>query len=352
MCLVLFVGVTALPAVAGPPMSRGQQFYTISHQDCLARATGALQSAGYSVWGQLGNGPWGDRGPHSAVILCEPAAGNREVVLIVVATNGTSDPNVPGAERVRLQELMEGRTSSPQQPATCIGFQGRWDTRFGPVIMRVTGNRAEGDYVNYGGKVWGTITGNVLDGQYAVPDGRKGTFRWTLSADNRSTSGAYQDAGTPSNNGPWDATCGGGVALLQRSDAGPLQSAGGRLMLGVWRQQFANEQSVIEIRNDGTGVFREVSEEHARLGFRVGDVRLRDLREVAENTLQGQIVLRVPPSSGCETLPAVVAPATVRVLSAGRRFRVHADDYREGAGCQLVASGVETSIVYQREWSR
>jgi hypothetical protein len=119
--------------------------------------------------------------------------------------------------------------------------------------------------------------------------------------------------------------------------------------LGTWRQAFANEQTVIEIRGDGTGVFREVSAEHAQLGFHTGDLRLRGLREVSKDTLQGQIYLRVPPSAACATLPAVASAATLKLLSNGSQFQVHADDYREGPGCQLVARGVQTSIVYQRE---
>jgi hypothetical protein len=202
----------AAPCAAGPAMSRGQQFFSISHQECLARASTALRSAGYSLWGEAGNGPWGERGPHSAVILCEPAAGNREVVDIVVSSEGTRDGNVPGAERIRLQQLMEGGAPAPAggpPPSTagCVGFRGRWMTRFGPVVVRVDGNRINGDYVNYDGQVSGTISGNVLDGEYAVPDGRKGSFRWVLSADGQTVTGQYQEYANPGNNGEWNATC-------------------------------------------------------------------------------------------------------------------------------------------------
>lgn len=99
----------------------------------------------------------------------------------------------------------------PPAPAGCVGFRGKWATRFGPVVMSVVGNQATGDYVNYGGRVTGVVSGNVLNGEYSVPDGRRGRFQWTLSADGQAIMGAYEEYNNPSNKGPWDATCSGPV---------------------------------------------------------------------------------------------------------------------------------------------
>jgi hypothetical protein len=235
---------SADPAFAGPAMSRGQQFLTISHQECLSRASQALKGAGYTSWGQLGNGPWGDRGPHSAVILCEPVSTNRQVVLIVVATEGTTNADVPGAERVRLQELMDATPSAPEAPA-------------------------------YSG------------------------------------------------------------SLLSR-------------VVGVWRQQFNDEESAIEVRDDGTAVFVAVSPGHARIGFQTGDRRLSGLRQTSSDTLQGTVHLRFEPTPSCRNLPAVASRATVKVLDGGSTIQIHAADYRVEADCRVAPAGSEVSFVFQQ----
>lgn len=138
-----------MPLVAAPAMSRGQQFLSISHQECLDRATSVLQRAGYTLWGTAGNGPWGHSGIHSAIVFCEPHSNGQEVVDIAVASE-SNDGNVPGAERVRLQELM-GSQSKPGGGGT-------------PCPTNATGLRGTGQQLTCwctaestrGGAVWGT----------------------------------------------------------------------------------------------------------------------------------------------------------------------------------------------------
>src|SRR5262245_17496272 len=99
--VALLAALAAAPAGAAPAAARGQQFFAITHQQCLDKATAAMQQAGYRIWGILGNGPWGDNGPHAASIICEPHSNSQEVVNIVVASD-SQDGNVPARERDRL----------------------------------------------------------------------------------------------------------------------------------------------------------------------------------------------------------------------------------------------------------
>lgn len=112
-----------VPLVAAPAMSRGQQFFSMSHQECLTRATAVLQQAGYHPWESAGNGPWGSNGIHSAIIFCEPHSNGQEVVDIAVASE-SSDGNVPGAERVRLQQLMDNAGGGSPCPSNAINLRG------------------------------------------------------------------------------------------------------------------------------------------------------------------------------------------------------------------------------------
>jgi hypothetical protein len=110
IALAIIIGSTApLHALA---MSKGQQILAISHAECLSRAAAALRATGYTSWGDTGNGSWGERQNQGAVIFCEVTVGGREVVDIVVATATSTDPAVPGAERERLQHLMDAGAAS------------------------------------------------------------------------------------------------------------------------------------------------------------------------------------------------------------------------------------------------
>jgi len=147
--LAVVLVLAPLPLVAAPAMSRGQQFFSISHQECLDRATAVLQQAGYTLWGSAGNGPWGHNGIHSAIIFCEPHS-NGQVVADIAVASESNDGNVPGAERVRLQEMMD----SPPQ----AGGGGT------PCPANATGLRGTGQQLSCwctpestrGGSVWGT----------------------------------------------------------------------------------------------------------------------------------------------------------------------------------------------------
>jgi hypothetical protein len=123
---VLLATLAAAPAEGAIAMSRGQQFLPISQQECLARARAALQAAGYTLWGDTSNGPWGNKGDHGAIVFCEPTPDQRAVALIAVATANATSGDVPGAERERLQQLMERTATAPvaECPGNAAGLRG------------------------------------------------------------------------------------------------------------------------------------------------------------------------------------------------------------------------------------
>src|SRR6188472_1391405 len=88
-----------------PGWSRGQQELPITWEECVKRAGGALQAEGYRI-DQPSPFAVGIKGVHTAVIMCNPSAGQKMWVNIVVASNGEGG----GAERQRLQGRMDGST--------------------------------------------------------------------------------------------------------------------------------------------------------------------------------------------------------------------------------------------------
>ena len=90
-----------------PVASRGEQLFSFNQEECMSRARSALKAEGYTF---LTSGTYssifGGKAIHTAGILCNPAPEAKMWVNIVVASI-SNDMNIPGAERVKLQERME-----------------------------------------------------------------------------------------------------------------------------------------------------------------------------------------------------------------------------------------------------
>lgn len=97
------------------------------------------------------------------------------------------------------------RESGGAAPAGCVGFSGNWDTNWGVVTLAVVGNRATGTYPGTGNTIRGTVSGNVLDGEWIQPD-RPGRLRFELAPDGRSFRGSWTEATGP-RGGEWNGTC-------------------------------------------------------------------------------------------------------------------------------------------------
>ena len=97
----------------------------------------------------------------------------------------------------------------PKPPEGCAKTFGKeWsDGSWGHWMIRVTGNKAEGEYTNRSGSfgpgtISGTITGNILEGTWKDAKGH-GTVKMTLADDGCSFAGTHTiDPGTGTDEGP------------------------------------------------------------------------------------------------------------------------------------------------------
>ncbi len=198
-------------------MSYGEQFLPVNDQECIRRVPIAYRAEGFSPGAPSVNTTYATKGIHAAYIRClgEPEKSRTRVIIVVGSSS--SDENIPGAERVKLQRRMESPGGS-LVPATgvvpasgCTGFQGSWSTNYGIVTVSVNGNRASGSYYAGGQSyIAGTVNGNVLDGEWNNPgrsDGTKrGPFRFVLNADGTRITGYWREAdGTGGTE--WTGTC-------------------------------------------------------------------------------------------------------------------------------------------------
>ncbi len=135
--------------------SRGIQLLPINYDECTRRAQGALETQGYSIQYRGGNNSSdsvtvGQKTIHTAIITCNTAPEGKTWVNIFVASQAT-DGNIPGAERVRLQQQMEPVATSAATPITwgtnAVGFRGKNGERF---TFSCPANGS------IGGSAWGT----------------------------------------------------------------------------------------------------------------------------------------------------------------------------------------------------
>jgi hypothetical protein len=135
LLLALTLCFFAAPSLAQTPTwSRGIQNLSISNDECKNRARRALEAEGYTIGNQGGSfsGDYyfgGYKDIHNAVIACNSSPDGKTWANIFVASClGTGDGNVPGAERVKLQQRMDQPDISKVLVGTWEGVSG--DGRF------------------------------------------------------------------------------------------------------------------------------------------------------------------------------------------------------------------------------
>jgi hypothetical protein len=144
VCFVLMALIAGIPGVSGiaqsAAWSRGIQKLAIKHDECKDRARRALEAEGYRIANHGGDltGDYyfgGDKSNHTAAIACNSSPDGQTWANIFVTTTFTPDGNVPGDERVRLQQRMEQKVQrgcglgSKWTILTDGGWTGSWSRR-------------------------------------------------------------------------------------------------------------------------------------------------------------------------------------------------------------------------------
>jgi hypothetical protein len=211
--LVLFCLGLCLFAASGvngqaPAASRGLQLLPITQDDCFKRARQALEGEGYTLWGPPGPDYYfAYKQNHTAVVMCNPAPEGKTWANVVVATAGTGDGNIPGAERVRIQE----RLSPPDRPATTTTWKTQPNELGTDVGTRFTLTcPANGEL---SGRLWGTdiytndssvCTAAVHAGLITVDRG--GVITIELRAGLSSYKGSIRNGATSADYGSWSGS--------------------------------------------------------------------------------------------------------------------------------------------------
>jgi hypothetical protein len=214
------IGIFAAPAWAQTPAwSRGIQNLSISFDECKSRARRALDAEGYTIENQGGsfNSDFffaGYKDVHNAVITCNSSPEGKTWANIFVAScTGNRNANVPGAERVRLQQRMDQSSS-----AGC-GLGRVWNDIESGLNMTWV-RRGDSNVFDVSGIAGGNtftaeqaieIRGNkVYINRYKASDGNTCTFEGTIQSDGVTVIGTYECTKYKPSSG-WRATinCGG-----------------------------------------------------------------------------------------------------------------------------------------------
>jgi hypothetical protein len=173
-----------LPAGAAQALalSRGIQDLPIGYQECLGRAYQSLVVEGYQATPSQGAGfVGGFKANHGSYINCTGLAASRMSVIVFVASEGTSDPGAPGAERVRLQQRMNQSAPPappPQLPPPAAATGGTCWANAPGFVETGEGNYWTGIYTRRG-------SSNVFDVVYTSPVGPTTRGELTLDLDRR-----------------------------------------------------------------------------------------------------------------------------------------------------------------------
>jgi hypothetical protein len=140
--VALALVLLAAPCLAqAPAMARGEQLLSISPDECLHRASLALQSEGYREANPGGRYLFGRKENHGVYILCEAGPRSKTRVNILVAS-ASADESVPERESARLQERMEqepGASSLHAGPSPVAPLPG---APVAPIVLGGSGWRA------------------------------------------------------------------------------------------------------------------------------------------------------------------------------------------------------------------
>ena len=89
-------------------------------------------------------------------------------------------------------------------------WSGEWDTeQWGKMTLQQNGNKVTGSYEWDGGKIAGTVSGNMLKGTWSEsptyqPENDAGDFEFTLSPDGNSFTGRWRYGSGGDWDGDWD----------------------------------------------------------------------------------------------------------------------------------------------------
>ncbi|HEY1861189.1 MAG TPA: hypothetical protein VGG61_12580 [Gemmataceae bacterium] len=108
------------------------------------------------------------------------------------------------------------------------GFDGTWDTTYGPMTLQQKANTVIGHYLFQGAKakIEGKVEKNKLTFTYAEPGGAKGEGWFELAADGQSFSGKWREA-----DGPWQPWAGKRAAPPPTGYPGLWETSFGRMRL-------------------------------------------------------------------------------------------------------------------------
>jgi hypothetical protein len=107
-----------------------------------------------------------------------------------------------------VKDMLKSDKFEVQPPSSSFGYQGKWDTKYGLLLLEESEKKVDGSYSLNGGRIRGTIRGNNLIGKwsqkpsYSEPNDA-GDVEFRLSDDGKSFKGRWKFGSTGDWNFDW-----------------------------------------------------------------------------------------------------------------------------------------------------
>jgi hypothetical protein len=186
-----------------PSWSRGIQNLSISCDECKSRAHRALEAEGYTIDNQGGDNIRdyyfaGYKDGQAAIVACNSSPdGNMWANIFVAGCLNTQNGYIAGAERIKLQELMNQSSLAPgcglgiRWDETEEGWTQVWTRRGVSNVFDVTGTKS--GFTNLTAVQTIEINGNrVFVNRTWASDGNSCEYEGTLAVDGITVTGTYR----------------------------------------------------------------------------------------------------------------------------------------------------------------
>ncbi|MBI3070750.1 MAG: hypothetical protein HYY84_01355 [Deltaproteobacteria bacterium] len=161
----------------------------------------------------------------------------KTVRIVAICLAGVGLASVAGSRTSSARAETPIYAVRPAPSATrCNGsFAGDWLTTYGPVSIRVESGKVSATYVNYNGRLSGSLDGKVIEADYQDRSG-KGGVRLVLSRDGRRFFGSWVSSTGAS--GIWNGQCdaNGQAAAIREATERAAICAGG--LAGTWKTDY------------------------------------------------------------------------------------------------------------------
>lgn len=166
------------------------------------------------------------------------------------SSNGTWD-----GERSKPGAVTQPQPQPPSMPEPLADWTGTWQTDYGVMILKQTGNSVTGSYAHQEGTVSGIASGYTFTGTWKESDD-EGTMTFTIAADGKSFTGTWVETKpSPSQPASWNGQRQADISAAPAPAPAPVPPSKPQFdWSGLWRTDYGN-MTLTQVGDQITGTY-------------------------------------------------------------------------------------------------